>query len=68
MRCAEDAFDVANLQKLPVQQLRWIYELIIFQFVKRPDKIILGLVIRKESEQQITQKIQQFFQEFSALS
>jgi hypothetical protein len=64
IRCAEDTFEVTNLQRIPCTQLRWVYEKIIFYFVKRPDKLIIGVAINKEFETNGSLQIANMLREF----
>jgi len=48
MRTLSDAFDVAHLHHITAQEQRWDFEQARIHCVRRPDKIMLAVFVRKD--------------------
>lgn len=67
-RCAADAFQVLQLNRLTGEWVRWVYDQAYLYCTRRPDGIFLGLITSKDPLSFDPVEIQRLLAEFRTLS
>lgn len=66
-RLVVDAFDVLAAQHLPPTRLSWVHERTVFHCVRRPEGMVLGIFLAKQSASADPVGLERLLNEFLAL-